>query len=325
MVPGLALNDALALPGHVVHCWPLRSTALSHLVRSRGSVGGPGCQRPSRTNAVTFCSLLCPFRVPETSRVRQCDPMLGKMSSPSQGALRSNWGYEEIVLAADLVVANSWVALDRRSDPRVAELSLLLRRMSPERAAADPTFRNADGVGRKTHDLATARRAHTGARTKGGQLTTAVAHAFEDDPDAMHRLALGIRAVALDADSLATAPLDVDEDVTFDEGRVFERRHLARERDPRARRAKIAHARLAFGHIRCEVCQFDFETVYGEHGRDYVECHHRDPLSVSGRRTTTVADLALLCSNCHRMIHYRRPWLTVEQLRSLVGHRSRLT
>ncbi|MEX2447811.1 MAG: hypothetical protein WD404_03595 [Solirubrobacterales bacterium] len=27
-------------------------------------------------------------------------------------------------------------------------------------------------------------------------------------------------------------------------------------------------------------------------------------------------DLALLCANCHRMVHAKRPWLSVEQLRS---------
>ena len=29
-------------------------------------------------------------------------------------------------------------------------------------------------------------------------------------------------------------------------------------------------------------------------------------------------DLVPVCSNCHRMIHRRRPWLSVEQLRQLV-------
>jgi 5-methylcytosine-specific restriction protein A len=28
--------------------------------------------------------------------------------------------------------------------------------------------------------------------------------------------------------------------------------------------------------------------------------------------------LELVCSNCHRMIHRRRPWLTIEQLRSIL-------
>jgi len=34
---------------------------------------------------------------------------------------------------------------------------------------------------------------------------------------------------------------------------------------------------------------------------------------------TRLEDLALLCSNCHRMVHYRRPWLTLEELRQLLS------
>jgi putative restriction endonuclease len=31
--------------------------------------------------------------------------------------------------------------------------------------------------------------------------------------------------------------------------------------------------------------------------------------------TTRLEDLALLCANCHRMIHRASPWLSVEELR----------
>jgi len=34
---------------------------------------------------------------------------------------------------------------------------------------------------------------------------------------------------------------------------------------------------------------------------------------------TKLADLALLCSNCHRMIHRTKRWLTVEELKDLVA------
>jgi 5-methylcytosine-specific restriction protein A len=63
---------------------------------------------------------------------------------------------------------------------------------------------------------------------------------------------------------------------------------------------------------------FDFERVYGPRGADFIECHHRVPLHVTGQVTTRLEDLALICSNCHRMIHRTRPWLTVEELGQLV-------
>ncbi|MEV1292736.1 HNH endonuclease [Pseudonocardia sp. NPDC049635] len=234
---------------------------------------------------------------------------------------RTPWGYEEIVLACDLVVANNWHALDRRTDDRVAELSSVLRQMSPMRAAQDPTFRNVQGVGRKTHDIATLHPEYSGQPTKGGKLTAAVVAAFLTEPGRMGDLATAIRAAGSLSPDEAPPP-DLDDEATFAEGRPFERRHLARERDPEARRRKIIQVHNNNGVVRCEVCRFDFETVYGDRGRDFIECHHRDPLSVSGPRQTALGDLVLLCSNCHRMIHRYRPWLTVEQLMELVTARS---
>jgi hypothetical protein len=64
---------------------------------------------------------------------------------------------------------------------------------------------------------------------------------------------------------------------------------------------------------------------YGVHGADYIECHHRIPLHVTGETQTRLADLALLCSNCHRMIHRTKQWLKVEDLKELVEQQTRLT
>ncbi len=236
---------------------------------------------------------------------------------PASQQPRVDWRYEEIVLVCDLVVANGWRALDRRSDERVAELSDLLRRMSPELAAKDPKFRNVEGVGRKAYDIATAHPDYAGEQTKGGKTTVTVVNAFVAEPARMRKLAKAIRSAATDQ-APPPQPADLDSDQMFDEGRTFERRHLARERDPRARERKIAKVRQVHGLLQCEACGFDFEATYGERGRDFIECHHRNPLSVVGPTTTSLQDLALLCSNCHRMIHRYRPWLTVEQLIDLV-------
>ena len=241
--------------------------------------------------------------------------MLGQLTvQPS----RVDWQDEEIVLVCDVVVANGWKGLNRRTDDRVAELSRLLRRASPAEAAQNPTFRNPSGVGRKSYDIETAHPGYGGSQTKGGRTTAAVVAAFLDAPKQMHELALAIRATMDDPTPLLPQLVDIDEDEAFDEGRTFERRHFVRERDPRARRKKIAQVRQMLGYVRCETCGFDFETAYGERGRDYIECHHRNPLSVAGPSTTALGDLALLCSNCHRMVHRVKPWLTVEQLAVLV-------
>lgn len=40
----------------------------------------------------------------------------------------------------------------------------------------------------------------------------------------------------------------------------------------------------------------------GERGSLFAECHRRNPLSIVGETQIRQEDLALLCSNCHRMI-----------------------
>jgi len=113
---------------------------------------------------------------------------------------------------------------------------------------------------------------------------------------------------------------DVDEpDDGGSEGGVVLREQLRRERDPKLRRKKLEDVKCRGLPIACEVCTFDFSRFYGTHGLDYIEVHHRTPLAVTGKTRTRISDLALLCSNCHRMIHRSRQWLTVEELVGLVA------
>lgn len=69
--------------------------------------------------------------------------------------------------------------------------------------------------------------------------------------------------------------------------------------------------------LACEVCGFDFEEAYGELGRGYIECHHIEPLNSRNGASapTRVGDLALLCANCHRMVHRKAETIPVEELR----------
>ena len=116
----------------------------------------------------------------------------------------------------------------------------------------------------------------------------------------------------------ALIPPTEDDLEGVDEGGLSMRQHLVRERDRGLRKRKIDSVRKAGKPIECEACGFDFGIVYGEHGRDYCEVHHRIPLHESGQTTTKLEDLAILCANCHRMIHRRNPWLTVEDLAELI-------
>ncbi len=111
------------------------------------------------------------------------------------------------------------------------------------------------------------------------------------------------------SDIIRTEPsAGMDENVAALEGELRSRmvRHRFRERE--LREAKLAEAKRLdpHGRLRCEVpgCAFDFEAVYGEIGAGYAQVHHLRPLSEAAEPLkTTLRDLAVVCANCHAMIH----------------------
>ena len=107
------------------------------------------------------------------------------------------------------------------------------------------------------------------------------------------------------------------------EGRVLTRAHLRRERNRELVGRKKLKVHSETGALRCEVCGFDFYMIYGERGAGFAECHHLVPLAdLSPDTRTRLTDLAILCANCHRMIHRQAPWLTLDELRQLVTERT---
>lgn len=102
------------------------------------------------------------------------------------------------------------------------------------------------------------------------------------------------------ADSAAGAVELNADDVFFEDPSLF-RLHRRIERNPRL----SAAVKRAQGYT-CQACGFSFEKQYREIGAEFIEAHHLRQLSaIKGGRTrlNPVTDFAVLCSNCHRMIH----------------------
>ncbi|WP_335621821.1 HNH endonuclease [Clostridium argentinense] len=106
-----------------------------------------------------------------------------------------------------------------------------------------------------------------------------------------------------------------DEENEYFEGKIAFRKHRTRERNPKViKKAKERFMKINNGRLFCEACGFDFFEVYGERGKDFIEGHHTKFVSeLSDGDMTRVEDIAMLCSNCHRMIH-RKSVLTVSEL-----------
>jgi hypothetical protein len=117
-----------------------------------------------------------------------------------------------------------------------------------------------------------------------------------------------------------------DADEVFTEGRDRLRLHRKKERNPRAAKRKKELVLAATGKLLCEVCDFDFADFYGPLGEGFAEGHHRVPLStLTEEYRLRLSDLAVVCANCHRMLH-RRPnhgaeLYLVEDLRRIVQAR----
>ena len=81
--------------------------------------------------------------------------------------------------------------------------------------------------------------------------------------------------------------------------------------------ALIKKVKKLKGYV-CEACDFSFEEKYGDLGSEFIEAHHLVPVSnLKGKELTLDAekDFAVLCSNCHRMIHKTDDPSDVENLR----------
>lgn len=88
------------------------------------------------------------------------------------------------------------------------------------------------------------------------------------------------------------------------------------ERNPQVRVAAIRLHGMC-----CQACGFNFQAVYGEWGRDYIEVHHVKQVSnYDGEvRVNPATDMAVLCANCHRMIHRRATHpLTIDELKAML-------
>lgn len=118
---------------------------------------------------------------------------------------------------------------------------------------------------------------------------------------------------------LALDPHLEPKDFAATEGRILLKNHLVRERNPALVKKKKQAVLSAKGSLACEVCDFDFFETYGELGRGFAECHHLGSLSLLAEvRQTRLEELAIVCANCHRILHRGNGWRTLAELKGIL-------
>ena len=225
------------------------------------------------------------------------------------------WTREEIMLALDMYFNVDINKISAANDD-VVNLSKLLNMLSAYETGKTSTYRNANGVHMKLMNF---RSIETGkGLTNVSEQDRLVFSEFYDKRDYLHSLTTKI-IEAINTKQKPDMYYDNYTDEGFMEGAVIERQHKYKERSKKAVQAKKQQALEKKGVLECEVCGVVFETLYGAIGSGYIQCHHVIPLSdIEIRQETKLNDLSLVCSNCHCMLHRKRPWMTIKELRSIM-------
>jgi 5-methylcytosine-specific restriction enzyme A len=239
-----------------------------------------------------------------------------------------DWVRDEVILAIDLYFRAGRRQLPA-THPDVILLSNVLNRLPiHDPASRAATFRNANGINMILGNFLRIDPDHDGAGLgRNNHLQDEVWADFAADPERLRRTA---EAIVLATDGVDGPQVAADSgwplDEVFLEGEVLTRLHLVRERNWDASRRKREQGLAETGRLACEVCDMVFGAVYGPLGEGFAECHHTQPLAeLPGVRATRLADLAVVCANCHRMLHRGKQRHNVESLRGIVTENRRDT
>ena len=233
-----------------------------------------------------------------------------------------NWSRDELIITLDFYLKHRDQIPDQSSE-EITRLSGLLNRLGSQlHDVLSDNFRNANGVHMKLMNF---------LGLDPNNSAQGLKHASKSDreiwselgsaPEKCDQLSRAIIAAIDELEVQAENKTELDDaDFDAEEGRVVTRVHVRRERNRKIVEQKKKSIMRQQGFLKCEACGFRFDTTYGDRGSTFIECHHTKPVhEMRAGEKTKQSDLVLLCSNCHRMVHTKRPWLTLNEVRKLPG------
>lgn len=237
------------------------------------------------------------------------------------------WTRDELILGIDVYFRLKTSELNPNHREIVALSELLNELPLHPQHLRDARFRNPPGVSMELRALLRFDPRYKGKGLRGARLGEETWREFSNDLENLRATANAIRNSYKELRELTKhtahiADPDGDEADQFLEGSILTRLHRIRERNGSLVEAKRRTVLRETGRLACEACDFDFLEVYGELGDGCAECHHILPLSqLPGRRLTRLADLSIVCANCHRILHRSKKWLAISELRQLIHGR----
>ena len=233
------------------------------------------------------------------------------------------WHRDEIILALNLYLDPYRGSIDSRN-PNIIELSNLLNMLPFFEVKPDSEkFRNPNGVSLKMSNfLALDPKYHGRGMSSYSKQDKKIFDEFYNDRQRLIKISNAIKGIAQNEKLNSELKyIENDEESILDfvqEGQVLYRLHKYRERNSKIVNFKKKDILQKTGELRCEVCNFSFESEFGELGKGFIECHHIKPISTyDSSLTTQIEDLALVCSNCHRMLHRNISSLSINDLKEI--------
>ncbi|HRB71904.1 MAG TPA: HNH endonuclease [Flavobacterium sp.] len=232
------------------------------------------------------------------------------------------WHRDELILTLNLYFdqnSGSFIS----DNPKIIALSKTLNKLPihPKEVKAE-SFRNPNGVAMKLSNFTAIDPSKT---TKGlesySKLDEKTFFEFCDKLDELKRISSIIEHSLGEIEIFNELNKIEDEDSEIIneafEGEIVYKLHKSRERNSKLIESKKKEVLKMTGKLECEVCSFDFYKTYGEIGKGFIECHHIKQLSTyQVSQKTKSDDLALVCSNCHRMLHRNRNDMSIKTLKN---------
>jgi len=218
------------------------------------------------------------------------------------------WHRDEIILALDLYFRLESGKI-HAGNPEVIELSKLINLLPIYEIKPDEVkFRNPNGVSLKLSNFLAIDDSHPGkGMSSYSKLDEEIFNEFKNEKPRFSQIAQTIKITISNPELIESlSRIENDDMESVVEGQVLYKLHKYRERNKKIVSKKKANSLKKFGKLECEICGFDFHLKYGELGYGFIECHHMVPLyALNSVTETRLDDLALVCANCHRMLHRR--------------------
>lgn len=236
------------------------------------------------------------------------------------------WSRSELLLALDLYLKYQ-KSLPSEKNEDVLALARTLTAMEfpgKESTTSNGLFRSISSILMKLSNFRRLDPIHTTAGkkglTKGGKSEPEIWNEFHSKPEALSLITEAIISSIPDLHPNENTWTDSDDlSIESEEGAILTKIHRTRERRRSLVKAKHQEYLKTHDTLKCEICHFTPNEKYSDRHESIIEVHHIQPLhTLRPGQKTKLSDLALVCANCHRVIHARKHWLTPDETKELL-------